>query len=249
MDTLRVLIVDGSEVFASALEERLQSTYRVRVCCDGTQALEVMRSFCADVVVLDLLMPHMDGISLLQKMAAEHMHPAVLVTTPFKSDYIMGAIEALGVGYIMMKPCDLKSVADRIADMSQKLQSPAVTYPDNRTVVSNLLLALNVPTKLHGYQYLREAILMMSREINQSITKELYPAVAAKCGGTSAQVERAIRSAVQAAWLSRDMQVWRKFFKPDAQGNIPRPTNAAFITRLANELVMDQENEQETMVG
>lgn len=249
MNTLGVLIADGSEDFCEILAQMLGNAYQVRTSRDGNETLELVRTFAPEVLVLDLMLPGLDGISLLQRMAVAGGKTKVLATTSFVSDYLTDTMEKLGVGYVMHKPCNMKALAARIIDLTQYLHMPAVSRPDPRVTVSNLLLSLNVPTKLRGYGYLRQAVLMMAKDPRQSITKELYPAVAVSCGGTAAQVERSVRSAIQAAWDNRDEQVWRLYFQAGSDGLIQRPTNAAFITCLADRLGINRRPPTDGMVG
>ena len=142
----------------------------------------------------------------------------------------------------MVKPCDIDAVAARVADMTQRMKISAFAAPDARTQVSNMLLSLRFSTKLRGYGYLREAVLLMAKKTGQSITKELYPAVAGCCGVTPVQVERSIRSAVQHAWERREAAVWKNYFPADSGGDI-RPSNGALITCLADRLLLSQERQ------
>lgn len=235
MDSLKLLIADGNEEFRLALEDALRGTYNVRSCLDGKAALELLRTFHPDILVMDLMLPALDGISLLHSAAASGIYPMVLATSRFVNDYVMQAATRLGVGYIMMKPCDIPATVDRIGDLSQQLL-PQVTHPDANTCISNLLLSLGIPTKLRGYAYLREAIPLLEKDPRQSFTKELYPAVSRLCGCEPGNVERSIRSAIHTAWNRRDDRIWKLYFPPGADGIIPRPTNAEFISRLANNL-------------
>ena len=244
MDKLKMLIADGSEEFASALADLVRGAYVLRQSRDGLEALALLGSFRPDILVLDLMLPGLDGISLLRQAAAAGLQPMVLATSRYVSDYVVEAVNQLGVGYLMMKPCDVRATAARLQDLTQRLKQPLFTQPDPRTAVSNLLLALGVPTKLRGYTYLREAVLERMRDPAQSVTKELYPTVAALCAATPIQVERSIRSAIAAAWTRRDEQMWRMYFQPDPDGQLPRPTNAAFISRLADSLALAAAGEQ-----
>lgn len=244
MEVRKLLIAEGTEEFRLALADALKGKYYVRSCREGNEAKELLHSFGPDILVLDLMLPGLDGISLLEQTADAGIRPMVLATTRLMSDYVVDSLERLGVGYVMLKPCDLKSTVDRITDLNQRLRQPLLTLPDPRTHVSNILLALGIPTKLRGYGYLREAVLLMARNPGQSITKELYPAVGARCSCAGTHVERSIRSAIAAAWNHRDEQIWRSYFPPDGDGNLQRPTNAAFICRLADSLQLSQEQER-----
>lgn len=238
LEMRKLLIADASEEFRLALAEILRGKYVVRLCQDGNQTLEMLRSMKPDILVLDLLLPGLDGISLLQKAAEAGLQPMVLATTGFVNEYVLECVERMGVGYVMVKPCDVHATAARIADLHQHLKAPVVTRPDPRTVVCNLLLTLSVPTNLKGYACLREAILEAVRDPTQQVTKELYPKVAKLCEGNAVQVERSIRSAIAAAWEHRDEEVWRMYFSPNQAGMLERPTNAVFIFAVAARVAM-----------
>lgn len=236
MEARRLLIADGTEEFSSALADALRSAYDLRSCRTGTEALEMIRAFRPDVLVLDLMLPGLDGISLLQSPQVQELKPIVLATSRFVSDYMLEAMEQLGVGYVMLKPCDIRATVARIADLSQRVKPPVVTAPDQKTRITNTLLTLGVPTKLRGYTYVREAVEIMAKRPGLSITKELYPSVGQRCGASGNNVERSIRSAITAAWNRRDEHIWRLYFGNGLEPAPHRPTNAEFISRLADSL-------------
>lgn len=238
----KLLIADAAEEFRQALAEELRDSFLVRSCADGHEALDLLQSFRPDVLVLDLLLPGVDGLTVLQSAAGMSRPPVMLAVTRYASDYILDVAARLGVGYVMRKPCDLRALADRLTDLTDRQALPAVMQIDDRTAVTNLLLSLSFSTKLRGYACLREALLIAMENPGQSVTKILYPAVAEVCGGNRAQVEHAIRSAIQSAWERRDETVWRRFFQPGPDGTVPRPTNAAFISRLADRMVLQRAN-------
>ncbi len=241
MEKLKILIADTSESFCGALTDTLQGMYRVRSCREGNEALQILQSFRADILILDLMLTGLDGITLLQKLTLTELQPMVLATTRYVSDYILDAAERLGIGYLMVKPCGTDAVAARVADMTQRMKMPVFATPDPRTQVSNMLLSLRFSTKLRGYSYLREAVLLMAKNTGQSITKELYPAVASRCGVTPVQVERSIRSAVQHAWHRREGTAWQLYFPAGDKENFARPSNGVLITSLADRLLLAQE--------
>lgn len=235
MNTQRLLIADSNEDFQLTLAEALQGRYQVRCCTNGKEALAILRKEHFDILVLDLMLPELDGISLLQAAVEEGIYPMVLATTPFTSSYVLDAVNRLGVGYLMCKPCDVQATAARIADLNYSLHPPV---PDSRTFVSTRLLHLGICTKHDGFAYLQESILLMADNPGQAVTKELYPAVAAIYGCKGKLVERSIRNALDAAWKHRDNQIWQRYFPPSAK----RPTNAVFITRLAESLRLSRAN-------
>lgn len=241
MEMLKLLIADTGEGFRQALSEQLRGIYRIRVCREGRETLEMLLSYKPDLVVLDMMLPGLDGISILQEAARCGLRPMVLATTKYANDFMVEAAARLEVGYMMVKPCDVKATAQRVQDLAEHIRQPVVVRPDSRTVVSNTLLALGISTKLRGYAYLREAILEMMNNPGQSVTKELYPAVGKICGATSVQVERSIRSAIGKAWENRDEAMWQLYFRNTSADKMERPSNAVFISCISDRLGMDRD--------
>lgn len=238
MDARKVLIADGTEDFRLALAEALQNTYFVRSCKDGQEALALLKSYSPDILVLDLMLPGMDGISLLHEAAECGIHPMVLVTGKFFTDYMTEALVQLGVEYVLTKPCDLRSTIARIHDLNQRIHQPLIGRPDPRNHISSVLISLGVPVKYNGYPYLREAILLIAQKRDMGITKELYPAIAKTFGNgqTAQNVERSIRNAIERAWYDRDERIWQQYFPAGRNGTVDRPSNSRFIHALADSL-------------
>lgn len=239
MQMLKLLIADGTEEFRLALAEQLAGSFVIRCCHQGKQALEMINSFRPDVLVLDLMLPELDGISLLQQLAERNAMPVVLATSRFTNDYVLEAATRYGVAYLMSKPCDIRATAARVRDLSTRMKPAPLARPDTRTIVRNVLLSLSVPPKLRGYAYLLEAIVELMENPGQMVTKELYPTVGKRCYASKEQVERSIRSAIAAAYKIRNEQVWRQYFDPNGEAELSRPTNGAFVTTLATRLAQD----------
>lgn len=234
---LKLLIADGTEEFALALSDALRDTYQIRTCSRGWEVLSQLRSFTPDLLVLDMMLAELDGISLLQQAAQEGLRPMVLVTSRFFNDYVLESLENLGVGYAMRKPCDINATVSRLKDLSRRIpdREPAAP-PDPRESVSALLLHLGMAARLRGYACLREAVLMMMEDPGRSVTKEIYPQVGARTGGNAVQMEHAIRSAIAKTWKKRSPGTWDAYFPTDANGVSKCPTNKEFICRLADSL-------------
>ena len=245
VEKTKILIADAGEEFCRALTQTLGNAYRVRCCKDGNAALQLIQTFRPDICVLDLMISGLDGITLLQQIAQKGLRPVVLATTRYVSEYILGSAERLNIGYLMVKPCDPSAVAARVADMTQRIRLPVFAHPEPRAQVSSMLLSLGVPTKLRGYGYLREAVLLMTKRPSQSITKELYPAVAASCGATAAQVERSIRSAVKLSFQRQEDSTWQMYFPTGDAGNRRPPTNTEMITCIADRLRLTLQSPEE----
>lgn len=233
MNAPKLLIADSAEDFALALRNTLLNTYQVRIARDGKEAQQMLQSFQPDILVLDLILPNLDGITLLQNAASSGNCPKVLAMSGFFSEYVVQSLTELGVGYIMRKPCQVSAVAARIRDLNTRIHPPRSEHPEPRIQTARMLTEMGFKAKWDGYRYLKEAVALSLHQVNPSMTKELYPAIAAACDSRSDLVERSIRSAIETAWLHRDNRVWRQYFTAGADGSVPRPTNADFIARLA----------------
>lgn len=239
METRKLLIVDGREDFGQSLADAVGDAYTVRMCRSGREALGVIQSFRPQVLVLDVMLPELDGVSLLQSVAKGGQRPTVLALSTYFSPYTVEALGRLGVAYLIRKPCDIRATAARIRDLDPQWNGLPPRW-EPHSAAAQMLMELGVPTKLDGFQYLCQAIPLMAADPRQPLTKELYPAVGKQCRCMGRNVERSIRSAVCAAWVNRDDRVWRRYFAPDRWGQISRPTNAAFISRLAGCLAAEK---------
>ena len=173
------------------------------------------------------------------------MHPTVLAITRFASDYMMDAVERLGVGYLMVKPCDVSAVAARLEDLvrgKHSEQAQEVTEPDLKTLANNALRELRIPTHPRGFACLRQALLLTLQEPGQQVTKTLYPAVGKTCGGNADQVEHAIRRLIKQAWACRDEEVWNRYFASVPDAAVKCPGNKVFISAVANYILEDYQH-------
>lgn len=232
----KLIIIDGSEHFVAALEDALSDDFHISSCCDGEAALDLIQRIRPDILVINLSLPHKDGITILQESA---FRPAVILAiTGYISSYIEHRLGELGVDYTMLTP-SLSALCLRIRDLAQ--HNPEQTdYTDPHSITAHHLHLLNIPAHRDGYRHLLIAIPLFAKNPQQFMTKELYPQVAKLCGCQDGRaVEHSIRKVIHAAWEHRDNAVWRKFFVPGPRGSIPCPSNKAFICRLAELLDTD----------
>lgn len=232
MEKRRLLIADSSEDFQLALSEALQGEYHVHCCGDGKEALSLLHALKPELLVLDPMIPNLDGLSLLQAAAAADILPTVLAVTSFYNDYMLQIMTRLKVGYVMVKPCDIAAVISRIHDLARSLDAPLQNSQDPRKLAGEALVSLGFAIKHRGYTYLLDAVILYSRNPRQSITKELYPSIAALHNCLPCSVERSIRTAIESAWIHGDRAVWMRYF-PSAPGAVlSRPSNHTFLTRI-----------------
>lgn len=236
MDQHRVLIADSSEDFCAGLQNLLRWSCETAVCTAGGQALTMISDWRPDILVLDLMLSQLDGISVLKALDAAGVRPVILATTRFISNYMIETAQNLHVDYLLVKPCDLHATAARIQEHLDKLNATHENDADLQFKISGLLMMMGFSVKLHGFKYLRESITRVLEKPDQSITKELYPDVAQVYNTAGSHVERSIRGAILDAWNRRDDRIWQLYFPADSKGKMAKPTNAVFITRLADGL-------------
>lgn len=237
MGKLRLMIADNSEDFRLALEKELCNGYEIHHCKDGNEALEYARNQKPDVIVLDLMLTKLDGITLLHELRKADVLPMILATTRLDNQYVYDSAEELGVGYLMRKPCDPSAVALRVKDLCRKLSPKDVLANSPEEYVTSLLINMDLSQRHRGFLYLRDAVLKMADNPGMSITKELYPQVGDKYGSNHEQVERSIRTAINRAWEKQTGSTWITFFA-EADNSIPRPSNGTVISRLSDDLRM-----------
>lgn len=223
-----LLIADSSRDFTCALAESLQNRYHVHCCGDGKDAIHLLLTTRPEILVLDLMLPGLDGISLLQIAAQEGICPKVLASTTLYSDYIVQTAQELGVGYLLRKPCDVQATVMRIDDLHHRLHA-RTTAADSHNQLGDLLQSLSMLAKHNGYHYVRECIVLAAQNPGQSVTKELYPAVAEIFGTEAPHVEHSIRTALSYGWKHRNSEVWEEYFPAATRC----PSNGVFIARMA----------------
>lgn len=239
-----LMIVDTSEELRLALKNILSDAYEITLCSDGREALEVARELRPDVIILDLMLTGMDGLTLLHEIRRLGLQPKVLAVTRFLNDYVLESAQEIGIGYIIRKPCAPAAVSQRVRDLTKRL-NPVPPPLNPVAFITEQLKRLSFSTKYKGFELLKEAVLLMCQQPDISITKELYPRVGLTFNSNGVQVERAIRSAINAAWNQEHTALWRELFPPESDGTIPRPSNGTFISCLADILRDKLNAEQE----
>ena len=241
-----VLIADGSEEFCSALAAALQRSDRFSVAGvagDGEIALKLLEERRPDILVLDLMLSKRDGLSILKTVAGWEHHPSIVATSGFVTDYVASAAASLGVTYLMLKPCDMEALVERLEEIrcgegQPHAPAPRAGQPSIESLVTGIIHEIGVPAHIKGYQYLREAIIIAvdDMDVINAITKVLYPQVAKTFGTTPSRVERAIRHAIEVAWDRGDLDTRQRFFGYTVSNTKGKPTNSEFIALIADRL-------------
>ncbi len=219
-----ILIVEPDESFRMELCRAFAKHFRVLACGGSPSAMELLADK-PEVLVLSLFLPGMDGLTFLEE-AGPLLPSLILCTTVQSSDYVLQAAQELGVGYVMLKPCPVRAVVNRVLDMQKKRGSPAPANP--RAVVKHHLDKLGYPPHRDGTRQLLTGVPLFAQDTSQLLGKELYPAIASLWGCRAASIEYSIRSASEDAWTF-GAEAWREYFPHHTHC----PTNKEILVCLA----------------
>ena len=271
-EKITVLIADDNQEFSMTLATYLKNQDDMVVvgrAKDGNEALDMIPNLMPDVVLLDVIMPHLDGIGVLEKLNMIKMNkrPICIMLSAVGQDKITRKAVELGAEYYVVKPFDIELLITRIRELknyrpeqnnnfiSRDIQPPKPQYieiprasekkEDNlEALVTNVIHEVGVPAHIKGYQYLREAIIMVVNDIDviNQITKSLYPKIAGKFSTTPSRVERAIRHAIEVAWGRGQQDVVENIFGYTISAAKGKPTNSEFIAMIADKLRLEMKS-------
>ena len=245
----QILVVEDDVNTAKLMNTILSHAgYEVFHAGNGQESLDLMDTQHIDLIVLDVMMPVMDGYELLDQLRSVGNNIPVLMVTAkqLPADKRKGFL--LGTDDYMVKPFDIEMMLRRIRETVKKPAAIEANPSGNikneniEEKISNIFLTIGIPAHIKGYHYLREAIKMVveDREIINKITKELYPGIASKFNTTPSKVERAIRHAIDVAWSRGRVENINQLFGYVVYRKNDKPTNGEFIALVADKLSMEQ---------
>ena len=260
MGKLNVAIADDNEITRELLGEIVTSDDDLRLigmAKDGEEACHLIKEKEPDVVLLDVIMPKLDGLAVLDKIRADHTlknRPTFLMVSEISSERVTEDAFERGADFYILKPFDQKSIVERIKTLNRhrsrgtrelgrtfenKQKTEAVYAPQTlEEDVTEIIHEVGVPAHIKGYQYLREAIIMSVNNMDMlnSITKILYPGIAKKFDTTPSRVERAIRHAIEVAWSRGKMDTLDDLFGYTISNGKGKPTNSEFIALITDKI-------------
>ena len=265
----KVAITDDNQQYAEMVGAYLQSKDDIEVVGlaeDGFSCMDLLRKEKPDILLLDMMMKHMDGIAVLDRIQRMSPKPKVIVLSGMTSDYMVERAILKGAMDYLVKPFDLECLYERIIDIGrsgygygvyQQAEDGTMMAAESMTayqtthrgrndqrrkpievVVTELMHDMGVPAHVKGYQYLRDAILraLSDENLANNITKELYPKVAAKYNTSPDRVERAIRHAIELAWVRGNVDLMTEYFGYTINLQKGKPTNAEFIAMVSDRI-------------
>ena len=239
-----VLLADANEEFRAMLREEIEKSESFTVVGstgNGVEALELAGERRPDLLVMDVVLPGQDGLSVLRQLKAGRAMPKVILLSAFCADQVVSEASDLGVSYFLPKPCEAGTLLDRMRAVFAQ-PAPAEDHASSlKNMVTSVIHEIGVPAHIKGYQYLREAIMITVEDMDviNAVTKVLYPAVAKRFSTTPSRVERAIRHAIEVAWDRGDLETLQKYFGYTVSNAKGKPTNSEFIAMIADRLVLE----------
>lgn len=266
MKKIKIGLVDDNKDFCDVVVENLSKQNNMEIIFtanDGLEAIEELnKGNCPDILILDLIMPHLDGFGVLENLNSMELknYPRVIMTSAVGQDSIIQKAVSLGAQYYLVKPINMSLLIKRINQMNEdaadifvnesggnKLNKSmmlrdSLANNDLEIDITNLIHEIGVPAHIKGYQYLRDAITLVveNMDLISAVTKELYPTIAAMNNTTPSRVERAIRHAIELSWNRGKLETLNKLFGYTVQNDKGKPTNSEFIAIISDKLRLER---------
>ena len=256
----RILLADSNKDFCTLLTELIGAEKDMEIAAsasDGLEAVALAEKLRPDIMLIDLVLPKLDGLEVLRRVKKAGLAAHTIVLSGFVNGKVISDCSNSGADYFIPKPCDVPVLLSRIRQFSaaptiahaaidcRELKTPDRRSAELESVVTDIIHEIGVPAHIKGYQYLREAIILTinDMEMINAVTKVLYPTVAKKFDTTPSRVERAIRHAIEVAWDRGDIEVLQKFFGYTVSNIKGKPTNSEFIAMIADCLSLRRKQE------
>lgn len=264
MEKLNVAIADDNEKMVEMLGKIIDEDAELELvgkAHNGEELCSIIREKEPDVVVLDIIMPKVDGLSVMETVGHDKTvkkQPSFIVVSAVGQERITEDAFQLGADYYMLKPFDNRLLLNRIKHLKRNgvrkmrevcrqnthEETSSYTKGNLETDVTNIIHEIGVPAHIKGYQYLRDAIILSvnDMEMLNSITKILYPTIAKRHQTTASRVERAIRHAIEVAWSRGKMDTIDELFGYTVSTGKGKPTNSEFIALIADKIRLEYKN-------
>jgi len=250
MKNIKVLMIDDNLELIKMVKEYFSDHASIDISLEAHDGVEGMKLIKEnqndyDVVILDLIMPKKDGLSILQEMKELNIEKNVIVLTSYNASDMIRKVSELGIKYFILKPFELvdleKRVISCVDDGSYDNKTVDIYHNNLQISVTKILHELGVPSHIKGYQYIREGIMILYEKPNVigAITKELYPDIASKFDTTVSRVERAIRHAIEVSWNRGNWDLMEEIFGHSVDIDKAKPTNSEFIVTVADKLRLE----------
>lgn len=260
MNKIKVGIAEDNRDFCGMMTDFFETQDDISInftAHDGVKALDEIKKNLPDVLILDMIMPHLDGLGVLESMNNSELetYPKVIVLTALGHETVTQKAVELGADYYIVKPFSFDVLLQRIRQLAgreKQFCQPAAANSAKRNSyaqksdleieITNMIHEIGVPAHIKGYQYLRDAIMMVVDDMDllSAVTKELYPAIAKKNNTTPSRVERAIRHAIEVAWNRGRVETINNLFGYTVAEDKGKPTNSEFIAIISDKIRLER---------
>ncbi len=246
---IRIFMVDDNREVVQAVKEYFSNHAVIELvghAYDGEGALNqlIENEQKYDLIVMDLIIPTMDGLSVLEELKKRDIHKKSIIITGMNSLESIKKCTEVGVNYYMLKPFKNEALENHIiSTMKRDSNKLIVQDKDLKQAITTLLHSLGIPSHIKGYMYIRDGVSLMYNDPSMigAITKELYPEIAHKYDTTTSRVERAIRHAIEVSWNRGDYDLMEEIFGHSVDYDRAKPTNSEFIATLADKLKIERD--------
>lgn len=243
----KILIANENADESQRILEKLttdKNLFEIQITGDGKSAVEMLKMQDFDLLIVDLVLPEVDGFEVIETAKQINKATKVIVISALASDIFIKKATALGTNYFMLKPISLDVLEKRVKDIfeeQRQIESKTGIDREIEEKITNIFITVGIPAHIKGYQFLREAIKlsMENPDIINSITKKLYPSIAEKFDTSASKVERAIRHAIEVAWNRGKIENINSVFGLTVYSNNEKPTNGEFIALVADKMLLD----------
>lgn len=251
MKNIKVLMIDDNVGLIELAKEYFKnSSISIELeANDGEEGLKLITSKIDeyDCVILDLIMPNKDGMSVLKDLKKLNIDvfSKIIVATSYNDPKTIRKISEYGISYFILKPFSMNDLEEKIKDTCEVGEEEKKVIDFKRgnlqLSITHILHELGIPSHIKGYQYIREAIdIIYTRpDVIGGITKELYPELAHKFDTTVSRVERAIRHAIEVSWNRGSWDLMEEIFGHSVDIDKAKPTNSEFMVTIADKLKLE----------
>ncbi len=254
-EKISIYLVDDSQELLNDVKQKLQNNENYQLMgtsLDGKAFLNLMNGKHVDILILDLIMPHVDGLAVLQELKKQRISVNhIIAVTPFINDLILQSIQKYPIDYVLMKPFDSLALIEKLNFVSgfeskhnqayDEQKSKSLQESQLESEITELLHEIGIPAHIKGYMYLRSAILQtyLNADFLGQVTKVLYPEIAKQYTTSASRVERAIRHAIEVAWNRGNIDAIDDIFGYTISASKAKPTNSEFIAMISDKLRLE----------
>ena len=245
MKNIRTIIIDSNNVAVNNLKSHFNDCDSINVVASfekGDEALSYILDHKSeiDLILMDIIIPGLDGISLLNELKDRNISIKTIVISNYKDEFYIKECSNLNVSYYILKPFSVLALEKRVNELFDS-KAHVIRHTENVDMeICQLLHNLGIPSHIRGYKYIRDGIMIIYNNLNTTflITKEIYPQIAIKYATTPSRVERAIRHAIEVSWIRGDLALMEDIFGFSVSCDKAKPTNSEFLSTIADRIKM-----------